>query len=396
MAAVIVPSILLSGAANTLVVKAMYSVWSSDAQGQPLQFQRPVDVTLAMFVGMVVAGSLGKVLLHVAARLRPRDRDEGGAAGTGSPQAAEVSYRKKVALTATPAVFNLLATGCLAVSLLYIPPSLYSILRGSGIVFTALFSMAFLGKEMSTCNWVGVACCLLGVMMAGLADLSTRAVVRGSVARSIGGVALVLASQIFKAAQAVVEELLIKRAKLPAVDIVLWSGLWPVFFMLSVVYPAMYAVTGSDHGHLNDPMSSVTLLAHSPELRALMLAICCTAGAMNMSLTYATARLSAIWRMMLDACRTSVVWLFGLLFHYCVDQGSDLGEAWSSLSYLELFGFLLVVLGQFVYGGFLRMPCARVNRGGCSDLADLESGQAAAVEPSSPSACVKEQQVEKL
>lgn len=122
--------------------------------------------------------------------------------------------------------------------------------------------------------------------------------------RSIGGAALVLASQFFKAGQAVFEELLMKHTKLPVVDVVLWGGLWPLVFMLSVIYPVMYAVTGSDQGHLNDPISSVTLLAHSPQLRTLMLAICCTAGAMNMSLTCATAKLSAICRMMLDACRT--------------------------------------------------------------------------------------------
>jgi drug/metabolite transporter (DMT)-like permease len=197
MAAVITLSILFSGASNTIVLKALYSVWSTDAHGRLMQFHRPGDATLAKFIGIAVAGILGKALLHVVALAR-RSRDSANCTETVDP--SERSYRMKVALTAAPAFFNMLSTGTLSAGLVYLPASIYMILRGSGIIFTALFSMACLGKAMSGLKWVGVGCCLLGITLASLADVSEARVFKGSLTQSITGAALVITSQFFKEA----------------------------------------------------------------------------------------------------------------------------------------------------------------------------------------------------
>jgi hypothetical protein len=243
--------------------------------------------------------------------------------------------------------------------------------------------MAFLGKAMSGLKWVGVGCCLLGITLASLADVSEARVFKGSLTQSITGAALVITSQFFKAAQVVIEELLIKREKLPTIDVVIWGGVWPLLIMLLVVYPVMYALPGGDHGHLNDPITSAALLSHSLELRLLFVAACGTGGAITVSLTFATAVLSAMWRMLIEVGSTFFVWTFGLLMHYLVNSGSELGESWSRLSYLELLGFLFVVLGQLVYGGFLQLPRRKVSRVGTADKSDLEAPQVAAAQPSS-------------
>lgn len=381
-AVVIVPSILLSGAANTIVVKALYSVWSIDARGSPMQFRRPWDATLAKFIGIAVAGLFGKALLHAVVSLRLRN-DSATDSGTSS-HPSKRSYSKTVALAAAPAFLNVLSTGCLCTGLLYVSASVSLILRSSGIIFTALFSMAFLAKEMPAFKWVGVGCCLLGITLASVANVSTATVFEGSLTQSLTGMALVITSQVFKALQVVIEEILIKQAKLSTIDVILWGGLWPLLIMLSVVYPVMYAFPGADHGHMNDPVSSVALFSNSLGVMMLFLGACFTGGAITVSLTYATAILSAVWRMLLEAGGTFLVWLFGLSVHYLVDSGSELGEAWSSWSYLELLGFLLVVLGQFIYGGFLQLPCGTASRAGAGDPSDLEVAKATVAEPSSP------------
>jgi len=382
MAAVaIMLSILVNGAANTLVVKALYSIWSTDARGNPMQFRRPWDATLAKFIGIAVAGLVGKVLLHVFVSLRSR-KDCATCKGTSKPPRG--SYAITVALAAAPAFLNVLSTGCLCAGLLYVPASVSLVLRSSGIVFTALFSMTLLGKEMPAFKWVGVGCCLLGITLASLANISTATVFEGSLTQSITGMALVITSQIFKALQVVIEEILIKTSKLPTIDIILWGGIWPLLIMLSVVYPVMYAFPGADHGHMHDPMSSVAMFSNSLEVSTLFLGACFTGGAITVSLTYATAFLSAMWRMLLEAGGTFLVWLFGLVVHYLVDSGSELGEAWSTWSYLELLGFLLVLLGQFIYGGFLQLPCGRTaSRAGAGDPSDLEAAKVTTAEPSS-------------
>jgi hypothetical protein len=254
--------------------------------------------------------------------------------------------------------------------------------------------MAFLGKEMPVFKWVGVGCCLLGIALASLGNISTATAFEGSLAQSTTGMALVITSQVFKALQVVVEEILIKQRKLPAIDVILWGGLWPLLVMLSVVYPVMYALPGADQGHMNHPMSSVVLLSNSLGVRMLFLGACFTGGAITVSLTYATAVLSAMWRMLLEAGGTFLVWFFGLLVHYLVDSGSELGEAWSTWSYLELLGFLLVLLGQFIYGGFLQLPCGTARRAGAGDPSDLNASQVVNVEPLPQISCRCEERLE--
>merc|ERR1712110_179276 len=57
----------------------------------------------------------------------------------------------------------------------------------------------------------------------------------------------------------------------------------------------------------------------------------------------------------LDATRTIVIWAFGLTVHY-IDRTSPFGEAWTRYSLLQCVGFVLLVLGQSVYGGVLKVP----------------------------------------
>lgn len=45
-----------------------------------------------------------------------------------------------------------------------------------------------------------------------------------------------------------------------------------------------------------------------------------------------------------------------MVMHYALDASSELGEEWS---YCELLGFLVIVLGQMIYSGFIQLPCLR-------------------------------------
>lgn len=167
-----------------------------------------------------------------------------------------------------------------------------------------------------------------------------------------------------------------------------------MLIMLALVYPVMYAFPGADHGHMNDPMTSVALFSNSVGARMLFLGACLTGGAITVSLTYATAVLSAMWRMLLEAGGTFLVWFFGLLVHYLVDSGSELGEVWSTWSYLELLGLLVVLLGQSVYGGFLKLPCGTASRAGAGNPSDADVAKETIAEPSSQISCTGEERLD--
>merc|ERR1712232_1465642 len=75
----------------------------------------------------------------------------------------------------------------------------------------------------------------------------------------------------------------------------------------------------------------------------------CTYNTAGMLVTYS---LSAVHNTMVEATRTALIWVIGLVIHRFLPN-SPYGEVWSQWSWLQLFGFLLLVTGQATYGEIL-------------------------------------------
>merc|ERR1712151_200101 len=61
-------------------------------------------------------------------------------------------------------------------------------------------------------------------------------------------------------------------------------------------------------------------------------------------------------RVMLEATRTLVIWLFCLCWHL-YDPASPFGETWTDWSFLQLVGFFVLAVGQATYGQKILWPC---------------------------------------
>ncbi len=69
-----------------------------------------------------------------------------------------------------------------------------------------------------------------------------------------------------------------------------------------------------------------------------------------------TRLMSAVTRTVFEACRTLCIWIEALLIHYAV-QWKGHGEQWDEpWSCLQLFGFVLLATGTFVYNAILKLP----------------------------------------
>merc|ERR1719382_629171 len=95
------------------------------------------------------------------------DVAQAGGEGTGTG----ISHMRKVCLVAIPGASDIIATALCSIGMLYIPASVWQMLRGSSIIFAAMFSMLALKKKMYTFNWVGLALCVSGVLLVGVASL---------------------------------------------------------------------------------------------------------------------------------------------------------------------------------------------------------------------------------
>jgi len=275
------------------------------------------------------------------------------------------TWGHKVALVAIPAAFDLLATAFSCIGIMYIPASVWQMLRGSALVFCALQSVCFLKRRLYAFNWIGLTICVVGITTVGVANVlggnseSADSEKGQDMATLLFGMGLTLLGQIVQAAQVIAEEWLMKDVDLPAVQIIGFEGFWGLLMMMAIVYPLLWALPGDDGGHVEDPIDTAVMLSNSLPLMACVFTYLVSCGTFNITGIQVTAALSAVHRMMLDASRTIVIWAFGLYVHYCIDPSSKFGESWNSGSYIQLVGFAILVVGQAIYGEVLKLPGLR-------------------------------------
>jgi len=71
---------------------------------------------------------------------------------------------------------------------------------------------------------------------------------------------------------------------------------------------------------------------------------------------FVTQYTSAVLRTILEGLRCACIWVTNLFIFYVVlGPNPRFGEIWSDWSYLQLCGFLFLLLGMFVYNGIVRV-----------------------------------------
>ncbi|CAE8682784.1 unnamed protein product [Polarella glacialis] len=357
-----VVAMLVTGTLNTLTTKIQFTLTSTGLDGAEETFRKPWFGTFNMLFAMSMVLGVQRLFMALLSLCRGKQAMQSAAGPLLQrlPTQSEKSYRQKVLMVAYPAAFDLVATALCCIGIMYIPASVWQMLRGATIVFSVLFSIVFLDRQLNCYHWVGIVLCTVGIMVIGCASVLGSAASSGEHAQDlhlvIFGMVLTLLGQVTQAAQVIAEEYLMKDVDLPAVEIVGFEGLWGLLMMVLIVYPALWLLPGSDHGHLEDPVDTYALVSNSQHLQCCVVLYLISCGTFNLAGIAVTGALSGIHRMMLDASRTMVIWAFCLFIHYRVDPRSPFGEAWTDHSLLQLGGFFVLIVGQAIYGEFIRIP----------------------------------------
>lgn len=358
MIGVYVAGMLFFGSLNTITTKVMFSMKAEGLTGEEL-FRKPWFGTFNMFVGMTLALAAKKCFRLCCLRSRsglivPDD----GHQRLLDDDEKDPDYLRKVLLVSIPSFFDLLATGLCSVGMLYIPASVWQMLRGCEIVFAAMLAITCLKRRMLGFNWLGLFLCVVGVTFVSLANIwgGVQPGESSDSSKMILGMAMVVLGQVVQAAQVIAEEWLLTDVDLPEIEIVGYEGMWGVLMMLLVVYPILWLMPGDDHGHQEDPLDCFAMLGNSRGLLAMVCINIFSCGTYNVTGIAVTGALSAVHRTMLEASRTSIIWVFGLVIHYHVNSHWLFGEVWTPYSWLQLVGFIVLMLGQSIYGEILKVP----------------------------------------
>lgn len=193
--------------------------------GETVQFNHPFFQALCMFFG-----EMANLLVFYVLKARGVD--------TGS-ELTKSGKPFNTWLLALPALCDMTATSTMYLGLSLTDASIFQMLRGSCVVFTAVFSVVFLKRKQYAYHWVGV-----GLVLAGTAVVGSQSFVCGSgtgdssSSRAMIGNGLIVFAQIIVAVQMVVEEKFIGDADLHPLKVVGYEGMFGAS-MLSVLLVVM-------------------------------------------------------------------------------------------------------------------------------------------------------------
>lgn len=360
-----VAGMVLFGCLNTETTKIQFTLTSTGLDGEPKLFHKPWQAVFTMFLAMDVV-----LLYHVILSMRkPKVMPPDNVEPLISAEKPPVQGLKLFCIIGVPAVFDLLGTGFGMIGFVHLPASINQMLRGSTIVISAVFSVVFLRRKMYAYNWFGVSLCCVGIGMVGLSSVlnsegapeaataASAAAAASSAAGAAFGVGMNLLGQVFAGGQIVAEEKLLKTLKTPPMQVVGYEGLWGTIIMTTVVFPLLYVLPGNDNGSIENVADTVTMWRNNHKLLWLILLYIFSCSTYNIAGMLVTGSLSAVHRTMLEASRTMFIWMINLSVYYLVDPNIGFAEAWTPWSFLQLAGFLVVIGGQVIYGGLVRLPC---------------------------------------
>lgn len=239
-------------------------------------------------------------------------------------------------------------------------------LRGSVIVFVAIFSMMFLQRRLKLREWMGIVFIILGLGLVGVSDMLSSSSSPADKTNILVGDTLIILAQIITASQMVFEEKFVAGLDIPALQAVGWEGFFG-FFILSILLVPMYFIhvpaqfADNPRFVMEDAIDAFYMIMNNKLLLVPISGTIVSIAFFNFAGISVTKEISATTRMVLDSVRTLVIWLFSLAI------------GWQEFHYLQVIGFVSLMFGMCVYNNIIVMnPIRAIGRKMCRCGVDPE------------------------
>jgi len=276
-------------------------------------------------------------------------------------------------ILAIPALADFFGSTIMTFGLTMLTGSVYQMFRGSLILFTALFSIIFLGRKLFRHHFLAITVVVSGLLIVGLATLIWPASIpegcpSGKGANnSIGGIVLVLIAQIFSASQFVIEEKIMSTYTCHPLKVVGWEGIWGsiLYAILLIAFQfipctpppqegtnlSYFICSPNDKGDwtLEDTLFAFRQMGNNGVLLFYVILYTFSIAVFNFVGISITRYISSPARAVIDTVRTTVVWFFFLMpfINKCYRE---------SFNVMQLIGFILLVAGTLIYNEVVVLP----------------------------------------
>eukprot|EP01137_Pigoraptor_chileana_P026262 Opistho-2@96971 len=330
---------LATGTCNTIMTKLQDRISTpTGVNGTEEVFDHPYFQTYTMFIGEFLC--IFAYIISFKYQMRQSLRGYSAINGEAPPPPPKKSNHPWWVFI-IPTCCDLTATTLMNVGLTYTSTSVYQMLRGAMVFFTALFSIIFLRRRLHFQHWFGLVWIVAGIAIVGAASVIFGEEDSHSKNPVLGNV-LVIAAQVIVATQFVVEEKLLSKYEVPSLCAVGNEGFWGVV-ILTCVLPILQVIHVNSHP-VEDSLNALDQMGDSWKLNVAIFGSVISIAFFNYFGISVTKFLSATHRCTIDSCRTLFIWAITLLL------------GWEKFIWLQLIGFAVLVFGTFSYNHVFVIP----------------------------------------
>ena len=346
------------------------------------KFSHSWFLNLVMFVGE----SMGIPVYYVLFKKKEnkKEKEENGELATEDKPEEEAEEEKKPEinrfLLAIPAFTDTCSTGLANIGLILLQASIYQMLKGSLIIMTFLMSKFIVKNKHTLDHYIAIPISTLGVILVGLSAYLTAEDKEGkdnnssSASQTLLGIVLMLIAMFILSIQFIFDEYFMRKYSIHPLVNIGWQGIFGFFMNLilcgifyftkcgsysenEVPYFVKNMCTGDDK-NVWRPENIVFALRQYVENGTLTVLVPITIifmSSFNILGVSITKYGSATTRSVTDNVRSFLVWLWFLLPF----NQEDLIE---TFSVLQLFGFLCITAGAFIYNGMFKLEERKIRR----------------------------------
>ncbi|PIK37213.1 hypothetical protein BSL78_25954 [Apostichopus japonicus] len=216
---------------------------------------------------------------------------------------------------------------------------------GAVVIFTGLLSVAFLNRRLRVYQWWGIFLVFLGLIVVGLADVIAPPSDQKS--QNINNIITD-----YYCISMVIEEKFLSKYNVQPLQAVGWEGIFG-FTVLSILLVPFYFIqlkairVGVPDYRLEDAIDALFQLRNNSIILVATIGTFLSIAFFNFAGISVTKEMSATTRMVLDSLRTVVIWAVSLL------------AGWEDFNPVQLVGFVVLLLGTFVYNDVFFPPMYR-------------------------------------
>ena len=260
-----------------------------------------------------------------------------------------------------PALFDILGSSISSISLSFLPSSIYQMFRGAIIIFTCTASILFLKNKYYRQHFLGIVIVVIGLIIVGInAALGGKDEFDSKI---ILGIFLVTLSQVFSCFLFVSEEKILKNYDVPPLKAVGMEGMWGVGCYIILLFIFYFIRCEDWYDILKDnicikddlegairfenALFAFRQIWYSWEIKLYLSMYILSIAFFNFSGLTISKNASATSRTIVDTLRTIVVWSFFLVMPFVPEETKE------TFSWLQLVGFLILILGGLIYNEIL-------------------------------------------